>query len=203
MGKAFSLEEKKLIREKLLKVGEKIFVEKGIRKAGLQEITKEAGIGLGSFYNFFESKEKLFLELLDIYNARIFEVQKEALDRQIKAEKLDMEEMVNITFDTYRKMPGYMMVFERNEEYDYFINKISEEDRNSILYKDREVLAYFLGVFETHGYYVERRGVEIVEGILQHMFIALSYRYIIGPIEVVEEILKFNAKIIAKYLKKK
>ena len=35
------------------------------------------------------------------------------------------------------------------------------------------------------------------------MFIGLVNRYIIGPMEVVEEILKVNAKIIAKYLKKK
>jgi AcrR family transcriptional regulator len=140
MGKAFSLEEKKMIREKLFEVGEKVFLEKGIKKATIQEITKGAGISLGSFYNFFESKEKMFLELLDIYNARIFVVQNEELNRQIKEEKIDMERLVNVTFDTYRKMPGYMMVFERNEEYDYFINKISEEDRNSILHKDREVL---------------------------------------------------------------
>ena len=114
-----------------------------------------------------------------------------------------MERLVNVTFDTYRKMPGYMMVFERNEEYEYFIKKISEEERNSILHKDREVLAYFLGELEKHGYYVEKRGVEIVEGILQHMFVGLVNRDIIGPMEVVDEILKVNAKIIAKYLKKK
>ncbi len=202
MGKAFTLEEKELIRKKLFEVGEKIFIEKGIRKAGLQEITKGAGISLGSFYNFFESKEKMFLELLDIYNARIFEIQNEELNRQIKSEKIDMERLVNVTFDTYRKMPGYMMVFERNEEYDYLLSKISKEDTNTILYKDREVLAYFLGILETQGYYVEKRGVEIVEGILQHMFIGLVNKYI-GPTEVIDEILKVNAKIIAKYLKKK
>ncbi len=203
MGKAFTLEEKRLIRERLLEVGEKFFIEKGLKKTGLQEITREVGIGLGSFYNFFETKEKLFLELLDIYNARIFVVQKKVLDNQIKVGKIDMEELVNVTFDTYKKMPGYMMIFERNEEYDYLLSKISEEEKNTILSKDKEVLAYFLGVLETQGYYVEKRGVEIVEGILQHMFIGLVNRYIIGPIEVVDEILKVNAKIIAKYLKKK
>ncbi len=203
MGKAFTLEEKVIIKKRILEIGEKLFIEKGIKKTGLQEITKEAGIALGSFYNFFESKEKLFLELLDIYNARIFEIQKEVLDRQIKVGKIDMEELVNVTFDTYQKMPGYMMIFEKNEEYDYLLSKISEEEKNTILSKDKEVLAYFLGVLETQGYYVEKRGVEIVEGILQHMFIGLVNRYIIGPIEVVDEILKVNAKIIAKYLKNK
>ncbi|ACI17695.1 TetR/AcrR family transcriptional regulator [Coprothermobacter proteolyticus] len=52
----------------LLKAGEKLFGEKGFEKTQLTEITSEAGVGLGTFYLYFESKTELLAEIVKYVN---------------------------------------------------------------------------------------------------------------------------------------
>lgn len=61
MAKAFTEEEKKEIREKLLEAGLRLFKEKGLKKVSVRELTEAVSIAQGGFYTFFESKEELFL----------------------------------------------------------------------------------------------------------------------------------------------
>ena len=56
--------EKEKIREELLKVAYRFFVDKGFKNTSLEDITSSVGIAKSSFYIFFESKEMLYMELL-------------------------------------------------------------------------------------------------------------------------------------------
>ena len=51
-------------REKLLKAAEIEFGEKGFHEAAISGITYRAGVALGSFYTYFESKEEIFTALV-------------------------------------------------------------------------------------------------------------------------------------------
>ncbi len=42
----------------------KLFAENGFKDTGIADITREAGFSVGTFYNYFPSKEKLFIEIL-------------------------------------------------------------------------------------------------------------------------------------------
>lgn len=64
MARAFSDEEKALLRERLLERGKELFLAQGLKKTSLEEITHPLGIAKSSFYLFFASKEDLYLELL-------------------------------------------------------------------------------------------------------------------------------------------
>ena len=77
-----SLREKKKIetRNKIFEVSGRLFKEKGIENTTVDEIVKEAGIGKGTFFNYFPSKTALLL---------YFAQQKEELTySQIKNEAL-------------------------------------------------------------------------------------------------------------------
>lgn len=63
MAKFTELEKEK-IREELLKVAYRFFVDKGFKNTSLEDITSSVGIAKSSFYIFFESKEILYMELL-------------------------------------------------------------------------------------------------------------------------------------------
>lgn len=65
MGSAFNEEERLRIRTALLDTGERHFAQYGVRRARVEDIARETGIAKGSFYLFFESKEELFLQLLE------------------------------------------------------------------------------------------------------------------------------------------
>jgi len=40
-----------------------MFIEKGFKDTAVSDITKRAGVGVGTFYNFYPSKEEVFLEV--------------------------------------------------------------------------------------------------------------------------------------------
>ncbi|MCA9717766.1 MAG: TetR/AcrR family transcriptional regulator [Myxococcales bacterium] len=52
--------ERERIRARLLEVGRDSFARAGLAKVSIAELARSAGIGKGSFYQFFESKEELF-----------------------------------------------------------------------------------------------------------------------------------------------
>lgn len=59
----FSDNEKEMIRQKLMKEGERLFTTFGIKKVTIDEIVQATGIAKGSFYNFYPSKEHLYMEI--------------------------------------------------------------------------------------------------------------------------------------------
>ena len=57
-------------RESLIEAGLQVFQLRGFSGCGVQDITSLAGVPKGSFYNHFESKEALALEVLGQFWAR-------------------------------------------------------------------------------------------------------------------------------------
>lgn len=51
-------------RKKLLDAAERIFGERGFHDTSIADITRAAGVGLGTFYVYFPSKEAIFVELV-------------------------------------------------------------------------------------------------------------------------------------------
>lgn len=200
MGKAFTQEESIEIRKKLLQEGERIFVEKGLKKANIKNFTSAVGIALGSFYRFFESKEILFLEILDFYSKKKFNLLKEVLDEQIKTNNFNLEELIMVNFNEVKKIPLYMMLFEKKEEYNYLLNKIPKKKLNENMGKEARILEYILSTYEKHGQCKKGYNKEIVEGISQFMFIGLINKSIIGD-RIIKEVLQYNAQIIRSYIK--
>src|SRR5271169_391372 len=54
-----------ITRARLIQSAEKVFARDGFEAAKLEEIAKDAGYTRGAFYANFESKEDLFLALLE------------------------------------------------------------------------------------------------------------------------------------------
>jgi AcrR family transcriptional regulator len=57
-------------RGTLLKVGERLFAQHGYRDVSIKDITSSAGLGMGSFYTYFPSKEVFYSEILDAIEER-------------------------------------------------------------------------------------------------------------------------------------
>lgn len=63
MPRAFSEEEKEKLRSSLIAAGRKCFLKYGMKKTTVDDLARTSGVARGSFYQFFKSKEALFLEL--------------------------------------------------------------------------------------------------------------------------------------------
>ncbi|OPY18530.1 MAG: DNA-binding transcriptional repressor AcrR [Methanomethylovorans sp. PtaU1.Bin073] len=74
-----SLREKKKIETKnrIFEVSGKLFKEKGFENTTIDEITKEAGIAKGTFFNYFQTKESLILYFAEQKADLIYDLKEE------------------------------------------------------------------------------------------------------------------------------
>lgn len=66
-------------RRRLLEAAELVFAEQGYHEASIVKITERAGIGLGTFYLYFDSKQSIFEALVLDLNRRVRHSMSEAM----------------------------------------------------------------------------------------------------------------------------
>lgn len=74
-------------KEQVLAVAAKVFAEKGYRAANVTDIVTGAGIGRGTFYLYFNSKQDVFLAIIEKYFSDLVDIlaeNKKCLDMEIQ-----------------------------------------------------------------------------------------------------------------------
>ncbi|MDO4483118.1 MAG: TetR/AcrR family transcriptional regulator [Clostridia bacterium] len=71
MAAAFSEKEKASIRQALISAARKYAQTIGMKRTTVDMLAAEAGISKGAFYGFYESKEHLFLDMLEAWHEEI------------------------------------------------------------------------------------------------------------------------------------
>ena len=72
-----------------------IFSKTGYKATGISEIAKQAGVAVGSFYNYYDSKEAIFLDVYVDENNRVRQAMINEIDWG-----MDMVELVSQIFRT-------------------------------------------------------------------------------------------------------
>ncbi|MCM1166548.1 MAG: TetR/AcrR family transcriptional regulator [Lachnospiraceae bacterium] len=70
MGKAFSEEEKRDIRKRLLETGTEMFHDNSVKAINIRELTARAGISQGGFYTFYKDKDEFVLDVMRYRSAQ-------------------------------------------------------------------------------------------------------------------------------------
>jgi AcrR family transcriptional regulator len=87
----FTDEERERITDGLVTAGQTLFGQYGLERTRIADLTDEVGIGTSTFYQFFDSKETLYLEILRRERIRISEeiddilADSEPLESEIRA----------------------------------------------------------------------------------------------------------------------
>ncbi|MEJ8543709.1 TetR/AcrR family transcriptional regulator [Brevibacillus borstelensis] len=105
MAKKFSEEEKAVIRDRLIEQARHCFSTLGLKKTSVADLTGAAGIAQGSFYLFFESKEELYLEILQQEEK---EIHQQLIERYLSAGSITRETFrlfLREAFDVMEKKP--------------------------------------------------------------------------------------------------
>ncbi len=92
-------------RQRLLEAAEQVFAELGYHDASIVKITEAAGVGQGTFYLYFASKQEVFDELVRDLNRRIRHAMTESATRattRLEAEMLGFRGY----FDFAQQHPG-------------------------------------------------------------------------------------------------
>jgi len=125
MARGFSDREREIIRKDLVEAGRRLFGTYGLKKTSIEDLTKAVGIAQGSFYTFFNSKEELYLEVMD----REGEVIKEKLLREDNIKELTREKFKSFfkkVFELVSSNPIIRQMF-FEEEVEILVRKIPPE----------------------------------------------------------------------------
>ncbi len=90
MGQQTRKEKQAQTRRSLMRSASKLFAERGLQNASIDDLAEDAGFTKGAFYANFESKESLFLEMLD----ERFAERLEEIKRVLASEASDEEKAV-------------------------------------------------------------------------------------------------------------
>ncbi len=99
-----SLPSRSSAKERILEAALEVFSQKGFHPATTDEIAERAGVGKGTLYRYFETKEKLFAELVRL---RTEELEREA------GSIIDSHDDVLTMISKYIRM--YFEFFDRNQ----------------------------------------------------------------------------------------
>jgi AcrR family transcriptional regulator len=144
-------------RQRLLEAAEQVFADIGYVDASIVKITEAAGVGQGTFYLYFASKQEIFDELVRDLNRRVRHAMKEASSKgetRLEAELLGFGAYFHFTTEhpaLYRIIRQAEFVSPEMLRYHY--DKLSEgyieglraaKERGEVGDIDPEVTAYAL-----------------------------------------------------------
>jgi AcrR family transcriptional regulator len=144
-------------RQRVLDAAERVFADLGYHEASVVKITEAAGVGQGTFYLYFASKQEVFDELVRDLNRRVRHAMKEASSQgktRLEAELLGFQAYFRFTADhpaLYRIIRQAEFVSPAMLRYHY--DRLSEGyveglraaiERGEIRSSDPEVLAWAL-----------------------------------------------------------
>jgi AcrR family transcriptional regulator len=198
MPKAFSEYEKKILRAQLIEKGKKLFEKHGLRKTSVDELTEAVGISKGAFYLFFESKEELFLEILEElevdFRARIF---KFAASPKINARHLLAKLLRDalLAWDEFPLLKSFSLA-----DYEYLVRKLPPERIQAHVNRDDDFVADFLERIKREDVVV-KAPPRIISNLMKSLFYFSLHRDDLGEenyIETMEVLTDLTARYITE-----
>ena len=133
--KGFSDKRRAYIREELLDSGRKLFARYGLDKTTMTDLTKPVDIAPSTFYQFFDSKERLYLEILERETERFYDRATTPLEEHSDPERA-IGEYLHIIFEELETNPLVERLLVDNE-LEQLAHLYSEEE--FIEQRDREL----------------------------------------------------------------
>lgn len=150
MPKAWDEKEKERIKATLIREGRTIFEKFGVQKTTVDEIAKASQISKGAFYLFYDSKEALYLDVLD--NAQ-HEFRKILFDNVFQAgvsRKESFRRFLYRMIDLINTMPIYTQL--DSSLFDYLSRKLPDDVIFEKLRREPEDTNRFLGQWMEQGW---------------------------------------------------
>lgn len=143
MGKAFTDEEKAMLRERLIEIAEHAFEKQHFNDVKVEDLAKSTGISKGAFYAFYKSKEEIFIDVLIRFEAKM---QREMLMSLVgKATLRDqLIELLISAIQNFEKSYLYKS-FEDPGVQVAVLSKATELQRNQMLLADQKMLEFIVG----------------------------------------------------------
>lgn len=143
-GRAFSDTEKVEIRQRLLDVGFPMLKENGLTHMSIPKIASAAGIGTGTFYKFFESKEVYVYEMIK-YRRKLLlgeVITEDIINGKKKLSRTDVKRIIELIVDKEKSVYANLTLkdeaklFEKIEAFSPDLNHEAEIVNHLVEYID-------------------------------------------------------------------
>jgi AcrR family transcriptional regulator len=135
MPRAFSEHEKEVINQRLLEQGARLFSTYGLRKTNVDEIARAAGISKGAFYNFYASKEALFMDVIEQDEEQARKELLAVIDLPGPTPRARLYAVMKKAFELFRTMP--ILQLTSGSDYDLIFRSIPPEKLQEHLTSDQ------------------------------------------------------------------
>ncbi|ABX43028.1 TetR/AcrR family transcriptional regulator [Lachnoclostridium phytofermentans] len=140
MPKGFAEEEKKVITEKLMNECKSSWQKYGYKKTSIDTLCNDVGISKGSFYNFFDTKEALFYQVIKDTQKQLYDIVEERISQN--QSKYGIAEALKEIYLEYSK--SSFMYDTKNPDFLSFFHKLSEQQRQELNEKSYISTKYML-----------------------------------------------------------
>lgn len=177
MPKAFSDHEKEILRTQLREKGRKLFEKQGLKKTSVDELTEAVGISKGAFYLLYDSKEELFLEILEELEADLriqifnFSISPQQDARQLLARLLNS---ALLTWDRYPLLKNF-----GRADYEYLARKLPPERIQAHANRDNEFVNDFVRRIKQEGIPVNT-SPRVISNLMKSLFFVSLHRDDLG-----------------------
>lgn len=178
MPKAFGEIEKKTIHTQLLQQGRKQFALYGLRKTTVEELALAAGISKGAFYLFYDSKEALFMDVVE--RAEV-EFRQEVLAIVDVAEGSPYDRLFAVlhkAFTLWKSIP-ILQLF-TSGDYEVLARKVPAATLEAHLHSDQSFIHELIAHCAKAGIHIQAQP-EQVDGLLHTLFFASLHEHDFGP----------------------
>lgn len=151
MGKAFSDKEREIVRNRLLEVGEVCFTESGLKKTSIEVVTEKAGIGRGTFYHFFSSKEDLYLTVIELVSERVQASLLKEIEKGAEAPEATFRLFLEKLFMLADENPLLGVLFTRKEVLNSLLNNLPDDRVEAFLVHNDRVIRGVLQALRATG----------------------------------------------------
>jgi AcrR family transcriptional regulator len=148
--RAFSSSESVAIRERLMAVAAGSFARQGVRRTTVDELARAAGISKGAFYGFFDSKEALFVALVEEHEIRA-QAEIEAAIREDPARGLEL--VIGAAMQATERNP--LMAVAMSDEGRGLLRAMSDEQREAFVARDARLVDRVLDLLAGAGVSLE------------------------------------------------
>lgn len=173
---AFSDFETEQIRKALLEETRRCAVTLGMRKTSVEQLTQAVGISKGSFYRFYESKERLFFAVLEDIHTELYEVADKAL--RDGGGLPPAERAAAAVLAVCKRMSDTGVMFFIENDVEALLNRLPEKIKAEHYHDDE---AHIHALLEANAL-VPKGGMALAAATVRGLILTISHREQIGAL---------------------
>lgn len=198
MPKAFSKSEKKVLKNKLLNSGKKLFSKYGLKKTTIKELTQSVGISPGAFYSFFDSKEELYFAILENEEEKI---QNEVLDSKLLKGQINASDFKKFLLNSLHAADNSNLLkslYQNKEDYQQLLRKLPAKKMQQHIEHDKNKLEPLISRLKNEEKIIDRKP-SVIAAVIRSLFLLTLHKEEIGA-DIYPETIELIIELISQGL---